>query len=462
MDGKEQKTTERPMKGVIEGINEGLEIAPIITSKDKNIVSTVVNIISESRDLFLTEEKKVEALDYLWHLIPVKKPDGNTYIANRLVNDKQMKLIMSRRMAKEVDVVSENGVWGRLPKEVKETIIKNSNIAIQLTDNNCTVGCSFCGVSHYGPIEEKMSLMDSVALIREILYEKINNGMTNNLCLYGNNDSLDARWNHDGHELDIGDVIYNVGLDVSMISKKEIPNLLISTAIPLGEEIRLLGLIIAAQKGMFYPTGIRMSIRQENLHVFLTLNNVLKGIFPRINLGLRVEGLYVNDCFDGNIFPSRIRDWKTVDNENSHTTEKIKNISCEDMVIISPKKVESVCIQGASWERPSGMIRQSLENENGIYQIPKALYPRQTSKVDVVGRYIKNMVIKYDKNNKLVSQEEIEVRDPHRAMWKIIIDKKNGRRIDLEDIKLVEEHLTGLKEKGLDNKTMRWVLENYR
>ncbi len=452
-------------------------------AKDQSIA---VNIFDKLTNRLLSREisahaylKAVEALN---DLIPRRNHKGWRVISDIQVTPIMERVIHSRAVSPEIDIAAPEGSWGRLPEVVKKSIANESCMIIEI-NSTCTVRCSFCALAEKGPIEKKMQFNSVLQVVQYFAENKeltAGVNITYSDCLYWGSDPFDAKWQSaDGSERDYCDM---ANAYWGIVSGK--PRYLYSsTAVPIGEEMRILNFINELHKKLQgkeinQHNKFRISKTNANKKRVESIEKIVFALYgPDI---FDSETVYISDNRHENV----ARAGKQWEAESMQITEwDILGPNCRDDVLIKIDALEGVIMQASSNERQMGELRFPIEEKTDdgtqIFTIPQhtekpndfanvfpwEVYPNTRLRITAI------------KDGHETSRVKVVTEDPHRAflrvvgmLKKIIHDsggeyekvsesyKKYFQQLVEEEIQLVQSYL----DMGADNISMRLGLAQLR
>lgn len=267
--------------------------------------------------------------------------------------------------------MSENGSWGSLPEVVQNEVLKRSSMIVKMT-GKCTVKCSFCVLADKG--EDKVSF-DSLRQLMTTFRDgqKPTLGVTRSDTLYWGTDPFDAHWDktsagdtQDLDYLDVAEMYWDL-----MKGKRR--TLYSSTAMPIGEEIRVLNfadtLMRRKNQGSINENDLlRISLTDANskrVDAVKTVLQMLHGSFE-----FDKKGIQISDNRDELPLLSG-KEWDK--SEISFSYEDVIGVNCKDDVVISVNGAFGMIMEASSNERPIGETRFVLgrKTDNAmVYVIP--------------------------------------------------------------------------------------------
>jgi len=402
----------------------------------------------------LDETHYVLLIGAMQNILPVRNKNGRRQIGDIVLNSGMEQLIASRIEASEVDITAPNGVWGSIPSDVKKEMTKR-RIYTEMT-TECTVMCPFCGFAKKGPIKHKIKYENFDLLFGD--YREYEPDLYMVSTLFVNNDPFDAKWIRNGRILDYSDV---VNLFLSNKLRKRF--LYTSTAVPIGEEFRVLRfaeeLIKTSRNGFSNSIGrLRFSINNKNE--------------ARVNVIKSLLNYFYGDISDNIVF---------VDNTNSYThrragkkwkTEKneprvvdILGVNCFDGIVIRPDGIESSIYTATSEEMPNGMLRLPIIQESGVYVFPNDWNVHDHEEESNMSIIPDIRMTVFESGQE---KENIIYYNPHRSFLRIVYAYKHLVSLKYEihnivgiikskypeDIKLIKSHL-----ENHSNPTMRYFMK---
>lgn len=324
------------------------------------------SLVENVRRGIIDSQTYQSALLSLCRLVPFRGEDGRRYIDSRPLTAGAERLIASRLQSPEVDVAGLGGAWGRLPEAVKKELTRwGPPLDMELT-LNCTVACSFCSFANKGMITGKASYNSVKEIIRYYATKQVSDGVnTFTDSLFWGTDPFDAKWETEYPGIELG--YHDLARDHENMCNSRGRRLFTSTAIPLGEELRVLSF---AQYALGSPDDIphhllRLSQTQANASRFGHVMAVLEGLQPYGLNRLMVSDVREDTALRGSAWkrptrPVRLRD--------------ITGPNSKDGVVIQVNGITGLVMQGASPERPDGELRFPVEAEpvDGLrqYRIP--------------------------------------------------------------------------------------------
>ncbi|MCX7928412.1 MAG: hypothetical protein N2558_01865 [Patescibacteria group bacterium] len=463
-----------------EGLRLKIEQQDIFHSlKDREIALYFLGQIKERfRNGLIDERGYNEALAALDTLVPVKDEKGRRRIANIIITSQMEQTIQSRIDSKEVDVTAPEGSWGKLPEEVKRQIARNCSLIIEMT-TNCTVRCPFCAFANKGPIQEKMSFESILSVLS---YFRDNQPIVPDLyeaeALYWGTDPFDAKWIVEGKELDYSDL----ALEYWRMMRERQSFLYTSTAIPLGEEFRVLRFA-----DVFIRKKRESQINQFN-HFRISRTNANT---TRVEAIIKVlEALHGKVALeDENLLEITANRDKNVALRGKAWDKEIQRLStwdivgpnCRDGVVIGAKSVDGIIMEAASNEIPQGETRFPIIQEaEGVttYSIPRHQESPdfRTSTPEEI--YPDPVIVKVVFTNEGMQIQEVKVSDnPHRAFLRMVGlfrscaikrggeirhitegDKAEFSRLLQREARLVRSYL----DSGAKNKAMEMFMDFFK
>jgi hypothetical protein len=385
------------------------------SEKDRRIAADVAHRL---RTAYEKDQLSLAALDRaltsLVALIPVDIGAGKRQLNGKLIAPGMERRIASRLESREVDLATPEGAWGRLPGIVKDRLTCfGAELKMEIT-SNCTVGCSFCSFADKGPIQTKASFASVEVIMDDYFQRQKRHGgasMTEGRiydAFYWGSDPFDQKWaaTETEPERDYTDL----AKAHQRISAQQ-RGIFTSTAIPVGEELRVLNYADQVLDGSISNQSVRFSRTPANTERIDHLMNILTALHPWTYKRLNVTDI-VRVAARGDV-------WK---NKVSASTWDITGPNCRDGTIVGVKGIETSIMQGTSPERPSGEIRAPLETvKDGvrIFTIPRhAVRPLLdgTERVNDLYPGIQYDIISIDPEGNKDYATEYVSDDPHRAL----------------------------------------------
>lgn len=385
-----------------------------LSEEDKQITNDIAWMLRfRLADGAISQGEYDQSIQALSELVPHRNEKDQLMIGDVWVNRGREALIQSRVDAHEADIFEFQGSWARMPVEVKEEIIKQSSLLVEMT-SGCTVGCNFCGLAQKGKVTSKLSF-DSVKGLID-LYAKKPPSFEIVECdmLYWGTDPFDVKWS-DGRSF----------IDVYDYYKSRMNNgryLYTSTAIPVGEELKVLqfayrhiGDIRRGSVNHHYQ--FRISRTNQNWRRAELINTVIRSLVGELQQSDNLE-------FSRNRNDTESRateaEWKK---SGPLDTWDVIGPNCKDSVITTPQEVVYVVMQAGSNHRPNGELREPVMGKRlfklPVYQEKPVAEWASKAIIDAYpdSRYI---VFYPDTNGNLQKNEYIDVMDPHRALLRIV------------------------------------------
>lgn len=424
------------------------------------------------RDLLsrLTAKGYVGAVAALDQLVPRWNPDGTRQIADKRINRKLEALIASRYLAPEISLLGQEGVWSGVPLDVRAEIQKSGNVQIILEmTNKCTVMCDFCGLADKGEIAEKVDF-NSVVEITYGYYADGERGGIYESCIpldhyYWGSDPFDTRWfrKSTGVDLDYGDILER---HAEICGKRRV--VYTSTAIPIGEELRVLRAFLwylqARKDGKIGNVStFRFSTTDINEHRLRQILTV-------------AESLYGTDQKQFGVVISRNR------NENSFlagngalkpkefTPSDVIGVNCMDSLVVTLEGLQCFIMEGTSTEMTRGEARwqaRSVMDPDGTvrYEIPKYYHKPDMLNGDPKSFFpdVEIKTVTVHPGKKTLVRHRTLINDPHRSLLRLaavayhyfrsqgkykwnpnslsVLQKQRINGLVARDIEIVREHL---------------------
>ena len=317
-------------------------------------------------------------------LVPSRNLDGTRQIADRRISRKLEEVIASRCGAAEIELEGPEGVWGSIPRVVREKMHKTGNIGIALEmTNRCTVMCDFCGFADKGKITVKTSFDSVVRVIRDYYedsekYRTHGNPWTPSDNFYWGSDPFDARWYDEatGADLDYGDVLEK---HREICGKKRMTYT--STAMPIGEELRILGVLLwflrakGGQK-INYQSTFRFSITDVNEDRARLIQTIAESLYGKYLDKLGVE-------ISSNRSKQPFLAGDRAINPGSSSLMDVIGVNCKDGLLLSLRGLEYLQMMGTSAEVVNGEVRHPVKSvlaDGSIkYEFPNYYYKPEIS-----------------------------------------------------------------------------------
>ena len=401
-------------------------------------------------------------------LIPLDNENGRS-INGKLLAPGTERRIASRLTSEEIDIAGPDGSWGKLPKAVKRWLTfwdPKANIAIE-PSSHCTVGCSFCSIATIGPLTKKASFDSIITVVDEFAGMQKTYKYRTPDTLYWGSDPFDLKWaaTDTTPERDYTDLL-RAYLELPSTRGREV---FTSTAVPLGEELRILAFADALTNGSL-PRNNDLSLRISRTTANTGRVDHLQRLLELFNPG---KELPIN--IDKPINPAA-RGRRLEKPQDSIRPWDILGPNCRDGVIIGVTAVESTIMLGASPERPKADPRVPIETINKkrrTYRIPGNHFkPEVTDKKPYAD--VKWSVITVNEKGRAIHRSvEKTKHDPHRALARLAlgIDRidalvetdqftpkalAKARRRHRADLRLLQKHT-----RTTDNWVMERVLDMY-
>jgi hypothetical protein len=384
---------------------------------DRNIAVGVYGAIEENAAAALiTPEVRLKALTSLRALVPVVGEDGRRRIDGRPLSAATERWIASRLDSPEVDMISPDGPWGRLPRPVREEITApGAELRMELT-TNCTVACTFCSFAEKGQIAAKASLASAVAIMSEFTANQVPaDAPTQVDSLYWGTDPFDIKWGNGGEERDYRDL----AKAYEALTEGNNRTLGTSTAVPIGEEFRILDFARLTHERQWLR--MRLSQTEANAGRVGHIMTVLAAAMPGSEVDVHVmrfqrrQGPALRGQNAWNrVDPQDIRPWDII------------GPNCADGVVVSVNGSYGVIMQGASIERPYGEIREPVDAGLDEHGNKRYVVPRQNVRVDAedgqdVYPDIPVTTFTVNSSGEVIERHtEVRTHDPHRAMLRLM------------------------------------------
>ncbi len=403
------------------------------SEKDREIALEFLSLLKERY-----QQKKIsadtfrEALSALELLVPMRNQLGRREIADITITPGLEKIISSRLSAEETQLDARDGPWGRLPKEIRRVILEDQVLLLELTDR-CTVQCSFCAYSDKGPISNKAGFESVLRVVKQFVDASLYKPATD--ILYYMTDPFDAKWlTEDGVELDYLDLTKRYWNIIQFCPDR---SLFTSTAVPIGEEFRVLKCaheLITADAKKVHQSDMRLFETSKNIQrvsAIVIILGALCGDLPtmsRVTVG--------SNRNDPEVTIKSGSAWK--DEYNDLDAMDILGNGTEDGVLIRVHGVDGLIMQAGSEERPKACTEFPIErvikreNESIRYFTIPVPHSAQTRN-PYVARYPNARLNQYavGPDNKIISEKTLVLDDdPHRAMLRIASHLKDERLAD--------------------------------
>lgn len=376
--------------------------------------------IEQNRDPDMV--RAIQALDLL---VP-RRENGLRKIADRRINPKLESIITSRIDSKEKDVTSPEGSWGSLPESVRTRIIELNELIVEVT-NRCTVQCHFCAFADKGAISEKMSFNSLLQIFREwstVPSKQPNNATT----LYWGTDPFDARWatreDTDQTDLDYLDIAEEYW---KILGSKQ--PLLTSTAVPIGEELRILAFADTFLRKTYrnesgYLGSFRMSKTEVNAARVDAINAVLNYFYHVSEL--KDQNVYaVTSSRDDNVARAGEKAWSEAAPTEISTWD-IFGPNCMDNFILRTTEPFYTQMVASSSEMPKGELQLPLREEvdGAVQYIVPVSYskPRLAPDVPLETIYpdLTVSIFTEQEGGELSERQETFKENPHRAFLRLM------------------------------------------
>jgi hypothetical protein len=373
-----------------------------------------------------------DVLESFNSLLPNRSPDGRRVIAGAVLTPGLEKLIASRLNSTEVDITGTEASWGALPEHVQTAILRDYPVNVELTDT-CSVNCSFCALSKRGLITRKASFNSLRKLLMQAEKAKSRNAPTffqQTDSFYYGTDPFDWKAKDAeaiGSELDYLD-LFKLHQELLGSDTKHNRSLETSTALPLGEELRVLEFmgyvyteIEAGRLDKQYY--LRISRTNANNDRAQALHTIASFIFGTDFAG---DG----DDTDAPIkFTSNRHNnvalagpsWRQ--SREEYSTWDILGPNCRDEVIIGTQSVDMTIMMASSNQYYNGEHRQSItgKNESGerIFSFPCYSYASISSPTPPGELYPDVEMITYSERS-LIPETTTITNDPHRCFLRVV------------------------------------------
>ena len=377
---------------------------------DREIAAGVVNEIESVADRRqLGPEAYEGALDSVRALVPQVGDDGFRHIAGTRLTKKHEERIASRLKSAEIDMNSETGTWGGLPEPVKLHLARHGEGLNIEPASHCTVGCSFCVFANHGPIAAKASF-GSILDIVEYFYkhQRLNGPRAVTDTLYHGSDPFDLKWQETNYERDYTDL----GAAYRQIVGPG-RELFTSTAVPLGEEWRVLRYLID-KFDREDKESFRFSITNGNHERIKHIANIINFLDERQTKQLMAHSHVENAEFI-------VRRGQSFLKQDEFRLRDIYGPESADRVVIGATAIRGVVLRGATMSYPYGYTQYRLGlpvNGGRRYSIPR--YYRATDDLD--GSFYPPAIIDHlivSSDGSVIEQTEVQRHDPFRALLRV-------------------------------------------
>lgn len=332
-----------------------IEAGSFHSEVDRHIARDTAEQICNNVRWNITADVGATALGSLCALVPVTDERGQRSIAGQTLGPGAERWIASRLDSVETDLTAPDGAWGCLPEPVKkELTYYGAGLHMELT-SHCTVACSFCTFANKGKIATKASFNSVVDVMQYFVNNQpLGRGQQRIDTLYWGSDPFDVKW-QDGQQ---GRDYRDIARRHETLSGGQERYLFTSTAVPIGEEFRVIAFMNDAFNTASNAKGDgvshfvnRLSRTEANGVRVDHIRNVLSGTSPDGQRHLWLNR--VNPARRGRAWnrADRITDWD------------MTGPNCIDGAIISVNGVRAVAMQGASIERPLGELTWPIMQE---------------------------------------------------------------------------------------------------
>lgn len=441
------------------------------SEKDRIIAGAIARQLHNSfRENQITIDGYAQASLALQALIPVDNGLGKRQIDGKTIPPAAEQKITSRLQGAEVDIAGPEGSWGSLPESVKSHAIGwGSSITLELT-THCTVGCSFCSFANRGPVAAKASFDSTVAVIHDIMERQsaYHHPAPLSDSLYWGTDPFDIKWaaTDTSPERDY----FDIAKEHTRLAFGKERGLYTSTAVPLGEELRVLQFFNTTLSYSYNNRfdEIRLSKTRVNARRVQHLQTILGALHPQSTSKLKVNEVYDHIALRGSQWETASRDVNLWD---------ITGPNCRDGVIIGVNSVDSVMMQGGSHQRPSGEVRTPIRKRVGnidTYTLPHFNFKSKldgSARLSAIYPDVEYSVIQISPDGQQTRETYKMEGDPHRALLRLAgaavhyispIQQARGKETIVEefgnffgqDVELIRKYL----ESGANNQVMAGFL----
>lgn len=425
----------------------------------------------------INQETYSKAIDGLNFLIPKQNERGLRVIGDIILTPGRERLIRSRIEAKEVDITAPTGSWGSLPEVVKREIAGVSNFFIEMTDG-CTNGCSFCFIAKKRPIREKMSFSGLERLLTFIKeYGKLPGHFRTLDHHYWGSDPFDAKWVVGGQEYDYLDFAKRYWSIIGIRKSA----LFVSTAIPIGEEFRVLRFAdflvnMYRQKLLTDYNCLRISLTNANKLRVEAIVRILEASIDNFSANPSTGSdisqiIEISENRDTN--PRRMGSMWRSDLQKVNLNNIIP--LCSDTMTIHCHSITGNIMQAASNERPDGFLyvpimKTEYSGKRKIYTIVHSRDRVPSEKhfdlINYVDQTYPNPQITTIVEEGLNISKDVRTisDDPHRALLRLLDaylcefagvwfpgEKRSFRKKLHNEFEVIEKHVaTGAINKSID------------
>lgn len=426
------------------------------------------------------QKEFLKAAESLILLVPIMNSNGLREIAGKTVTPTLEARISSRLTSPEVDMTNFNSAWNRLPDKVQEAILNEDSLSVEMTAG-CTVGCGFCVFAQEkGEISRKLSFNSIIEILSRYAEHHSNSKDFNLINLYYGSDPFDAKWPElDGSgERDYNDLV----TAISPLFAEQRASLYTSTAVPLGEEMRVLNYALTQQSlniltSLGLDNYLRFSKTKANAARVHEIGNILAFLRPRMAYRINNTSDYI--AKRGSAL-QHAKDWRPWDASGP---------DCRDGVTIGVNSVDALYLLGASATNPNGSHRVPVEtitvDESGyahhLYRWPREYNASTSHKEPFTDFYpptVENLYeLVYDDKGNLVERTLHSIRmlsDPYRNLARLAaahfqfnearmnkgynITYRDEVQYFLNDAKILEAFLQEVRASGKDDPIIDWLL----
>ena len=337
---------------IYDDIVDRIEDGSFHSNRDKEIAQGIADALLATITKDPSRQNEfLEAAEALMLLVPIMNVDGLRKIADKTVTPALEARIDSRLTSAEVDTTDLNSAWNKLPDKVQEAILNEDTISFEMT-NGCTVGCGFCAFTQEkGEISGKLSFDSIIDILSRYAEHHSNSKDFSYVDLYYGSDPFDAKWlGSDGtSERDYTDLVTAI---TPLFSQQRVC-LYTSTAVPLGEEMRVLNYALTQQslhrRNLGLDNYLRFSKTKANAERVCKIVSVLTFLRPRIAYRVNNTGDHISRRGDMLQRATNLQAWD------------ISGPDCRDGVTIGVNSVDALYLFGASTTNPNGTYRTPLE-----------------------------------------------------------------------------------------------------
>ena len=460
--------TREELVAATERTQERIETGAFHSEIDRKIASNVLNTLRVRGEYFLLSLDEVaEGAAALNLLIPQRDESGLRRIGNRILTPQHERAIASRLDCPEVDITAPDGAWGKLPETVKQAIASNNSpCLIELTDS-CTVRCSFCDFANKQPtIGSKVSFESALQVVNYFDQAQQSRGCTVWDSFYWGTDPFEAKWK--GREGEEEKDYFDLAEDYYWIFGEQ-RQIATSTAVPIGEELRVLRFAIEKIGGNLRLS--RTKTNKEQLDAIKRITEILgiPTVFNGDERGIAVNNITKRESLTG-------KRWQTAQDVGLFD---ILFPQCQDGTVISPRSVDRIAMTGCSPEKPNGQDRAPVGFEEGGRMVYEIVMPYKSPHYDGTDELHKMFpdvqIVRLDEANAFRAEDPQPVEnDPHRHFLRLAgafnyflilrrvnkldavlgVDKYAFNKLFTDSYQLVEAYAN-----DHDNWAMQWLLQ---